>query len=152
MSIGNNIKKCRKEKGLTQIELALASKISRNALINYENDKRVPNLDTLEKIRVALDVSLIDLASNEEDKHKLENKINDLNIHIEKINEIVLSNNVFLSQHPKFKHLTSEQIEFFYKRYIKKLQETTLDIEDLPSEAIQEIKDFIEFIKYKYKK
>ncbi|MCJ0198495.1 helix-turn-helix transcriptional regulator, partial [Clostridioides difficile] len=37
MQIGKNLKKIRKQKELTQIQLAEISDISRNALINYEN-------------------------------------------------------------------------------------------------------------------
>ncbi|TQX00379.1 XRE family transcriptional regulator, partial [Clostridioides difficile] len=46
MQIGKNLKKIRKQKELTQIQLAEISGISRNALINYENDKRIPSIDT----------------------------------------------------------------------------------------------------------
>lgn len=63
MNIGENIKKCRKEKGLTQQELASKSEISRNALINYESGKRIPNLDILGKIADALSMQINELYS-----------------------------------------------------------------------------------------
>lgn len=56
MQIGKNLKKIRKQKELTQIQLAEISDISRNALINYENDKRIPNIDTLSKLAKALKI------------------------------------------------------------------------------------------------
>ncbi|HFL3240511.1 TPA: helix-turn-helix domain-containing protein [Clostridioides difficile] len=56
LQIGKNLKKIRKQKELTQIQLAEISDISRNALINYENDKRIPNIDTLSKLAKALKI------------------------------------------------------------------------------------------------
>ncbi|WP_461194281.1 helix-turn-helix domain-containing protein [Clostridioides difficile] len=56
MQIGKNLKKIRKQKELTQIQLAEISGISRNALINYENDKRIPSIDTLSKLAKALKI------------------------------------------------------------------------------------------------
>ena len=61
MSLGNNIKSLRTSKKLTQYELAQKANISKNALWNYENDKREPRIEVLEKIAFALDVSMNDL-------------------------------------------------------------------------------------------
>lgn len=61
MNLSENIKKYRKEKGMTQEELANKCGLSKNGLWNYENNKREPNIDTLNKIAVALDVSVSDL-------------------------------------------------------------------------------------------
>ena len=61
MSLGNTIKSLRTSKKLTQYELAQKANISKNALWNYENDKREPRIEVLEKIAFALDVSMNDL-------------------------------------------------------------------------------------------
>lgn len=61
MNIGENIKKHRKKNGLTQSQLGEISGISRNAIINYENNKRVPNLDTLKKIASSLKIPITEL-------------------------------------------------------------------------------------------
>ncbi len=58
MNLGENIKKYRKEKGLTQTELAIKSDLSKNAIYNYENNKRVPNIDILNKIASALQIQI----------------------------------------------------------------------------------------------
>lgn len=58
MNLGENIKKYRKEKGLTQTELAIKSNLSKNAIYNYENNKRVPNIDILNKIASALQIPI----------------------------------------------------------------------------------------------
>lgn len=58
MNIGSNIKNIRIEKGFTQEELALKCELSKNGIWNYENNKRQPNIDTLEKIANALNVPL----------------------------------------------------------------------------------------------
>ncbi|NFN05142.1 helix-turn-helix transcriptional regulator [Clostridium botulinum] len=61
MSIGEKIKKLRKLKGLTQEELANKCGLSKNGLWNYENNKRKPNTEILERIATALEVNFLEL-------------------------------------------------------------------------------------------
>ncbi|MCH1964889.1 helix-turn-helix domain-containing protein [Paraclostridium sordellii] len=70
MSIGNNIKKIRNLKGLKQSELAELSDVSRVAIGNYERGERTPNVDILNKIANALDVSITDLLSEDTNNDK----------------------------------------------------------------------------------
>ena len=58
MDIGNEIKNLRKNKGLTQSELAEKCHLSKNAIWNYENNKRNPTVKTLTKIGEVLGVDL----------------------------------------------------------------------------------------------
>lgn len=64
MSIGNNIKKYRKYAHLTQIQLAQKSNITRESVGNYERGDRIPPSDILNKIAIALDVSVNDLIAD----------------------------------------------------------------------------------------
>lgn len=66
MNIGNNIKYYRKQKGLTQEQLASKCNISKNGLWNYENNKRKPNIEILTDIAMALDISMSDLLDTQE--------------------------------------------------------------------------------------
>lgn len=50
------IKKFRKEKKLTQKQLATLSGIGRSTISDIENSLKSPSLDTLDKIATALDV------------------------------------------------------------------------------------------------
>lgn len=68
MSIGTNIKKYRKQVGLTQKELAEKAKLSESAIKYYESNRRNPKLETLDKIGIALGVSINDLVNIEEKK------------------------------------------------------------------------------------
>lgn len=61
MNIGENIKKIRKLKGLTQRELADKMGIKQQSFAQYEQAEKIPKLDTLKKIADALDVSIYDL-------------------------------------------------------------------------------------------
>jgi Predicted transcriptional regulators len=61
MTTGQNIKKIRKEKGLTQRELADILETTQQNLAQYENDKRNPKIETIEKIADALNVSIRDI-------------------------------------------------------------------------------------------
>lgn len=64
MSIGKNIQRLRKEKGLTQDQLAEKSSITRTALGNYERDLRIPNIEIANKIAESLDVSVDEIMGN----------------------------------------------------------------------------------------
>lgn len=58
MNEGDNIRRIRKEKGLTQSQLAKKAGISEISVRKYESGKRKPKLETMEKIANALDVPL----------------------------------------------------------------------------------------------
>jgi len=57
MSIGKNIKKFRKEKKLTQVELAKKANMSRSYLADVEGDRYNPSIETLSDIANALGVT-----------------------------------------------------------------------------------------------
>ncbi|MBQ6059438.1 MAG: helix-turn-helix transcriptional regulator [Clostridia bacterium] len=57
MITGELIKALRKERGLTQIELAKAAHISRSYLGDIERDRYDPSLKTLRQISAALQVT-----------------------------------------------------------------------------------------------
>ena len=68
MSIGENIKKYRKEKGLTQVELAELVGVSKSTLLKYENDKVIPTPATATIISTVLEVSKEDVLGSYVDK------------------------------------------------------------------------------------
>ncbi|WP_195952238.1 helix-turn-helix domain-containing protein [Clostridium saudiense] len=61
MSIGDRIKKFRKENRLTQIELAKSANISRSYLADIENNRYNASVDVLKAIAAALDISLAEI-------------------------------------------------------------------------------------------
>jgi len=65
MSIGENIKRLRRDKGLTQGELAKMSKLGLNMISKLEGDKTDPKLSSLYKLMKALDCSADALISDE---------------------------------------------------------------------------------------
>ena len=60
--IGNNIKKIRKSKNMSQKDFANLLKIPVSTLANYENNHREPNIETLNKIAEVLGVTINELA------------------------------------------------------------------------------------------
>lgn len=62
MTFGERLRNARKERNLTQRQLAEASGISINAIHNYENDKVDPTLFNVSCVCLALGVSLDYLA------------------------------------------------------------------------------------------
>lgn len=61
MNIGEQIQEFRKKSGLSQSDLAQKVGISRNALYNYENNKRAIPVPLLIKISAVLNIGLEDL-------------------------------------------------------------------------------------------
>lgn len=53
------LKERRKEKGFTQNELATKADVNPITIFNYENDYKVPKLDTLVKVASALGIDEI---------------------------------------------------------------------------------------------
>ena len=61
MNVGENIKKYRKNKGLTQKELGELIGVKAITIRKYESNEREPNIETLNKIATALRVTINDL-------------------------------------------------------------------------------------------
>lgn len=65
IKIGDNIKKIRKSKGITQKEMSRLVDIPYSTYSNYENNNRTPPTDILNKIANYLDVSIYQLLGSE---------------------------------------------------------------------------------------
>ena len=62
MTVGDRIKQLRKEKRLTQVELAKRLGVSQAMITQYENHQREPKkFDTIKKIAAALEVTPEDI-------------------------------------------------------------------------------------------
>ena len=98
MNIGNKIKFFREKQGISMDELATALDVSKSTVSRYENNKREPNIDTLQNIAIALGVTineLVGLTKLEEDMQYFKNrqselttKINEVDLNIKNVNEI----------------------------------------------------------------
>ena len=78
MTLGEKIKFYRTKSNLSQEELAHKSKLSRNAIYNYENNKRAPTISTLELIAYGLELSVSDLLEDSNNEY-YSNKLGILN-------------------------------------------------------------------------
>lgn len=63
MTTAENIKKARKNAGLTQKELGIKLGVSAAMIAQYESKKRKPKIDTIQKIATALNISIGELLS-----------------------------------------------------------------------------------------
>lgn len=61
MTVGKNIKRIRKEKGLTQKKLGELCGIAEPTIRKYESDKLNPKIETVDKIASALRVNIVDI-------------------------------------------------------------------------------------------
>ena len=58
MMVGKNIRKYRKNKNMTQDDLAEKLSVTRQAISNWETEKTQPDIETLQKISQTLEVSI----------------------------------------------------------------------------------------------
>lgn len=81
MTVAENIKRLRKERGFTQKQLAEKCGMSESTLRQYEIGYRNPKIETLHRIAKALDKSIILLVEGCEDKYPLTNTDYQLDIY-----------------------------------------------------------------------
>ena len=62
--MGQRLQRLRKAAGMSQEDLARAAPVPIGTLRNWEQDRRIPRLDTAAKVAKALGVSLDDLAGD----------------------------------------------------------------------------------------
>ncbi|MCC0705065.1 tetratricopeptide repeat protein [Clostridioides sp. ES-S-0049-02] len=74
-NIGKNIKKYRLLKGWTQEQLASESGLSKNAIYNYENGKRNPNIKFLSQIADALEIDYENILDYQEISKETTNQL-----------------------------------------------------------------------------
>ena len=72
MSIGENIKIHRKNKGLTQKQLADKIGVSEITVRRYEKNNNIPNVAIIDKFAAALEISVFELLDNNYDKAEYE--------------------------------------------------------------------------------
>jgi transcriptional regulator with XRE-family HTH domain len=75
MTLGGKIKFYRNNLNLSQEELANKCNLSRNAIYNYENNKRTPTISTLEIIAENLNLSTSELLADVDNKNFYSNKL-----------------------------------------------------------------------------
>ncbi|ASY50127.1 helix-turn-helix domain-containing protein [Clostridium perfringens] len=168
MIISERIKELRKSKSLTQDELAAKSNLSKNAIWNYENNKRQPNIETLKKIANALDIPVSELLGEpvsmfsgpggEQLKRALLMPINN---DIKKYFDIPISKNSLIElindeYNKKIAELESNESLLNYHLLSALLESLDYDIDLLEAteqkELLDKIKEFTQFEVYKLEK
>lgn len=120
MAIGENIRKIRKEKKLTQKELGKLCGMSEAQIGQYENGLRNPKMETLKKIAKALKVSSFDLI----DSYKIPvYQVKHINIEVEPW--ALYYSNIF--------NTYKEKSDLFYTWYRRKKQEISYELDKLKS-------------------
>ncbi|MGP4076616.1 helix-turn-helix domain-containing protein [Halobacillus sp. K22] len=78
MSIGGNIRKHRELKKVTKDELAMKARMGVHTLESYENNERVPELDTILKISTVLDIPASELMETEVEDTLMDDELQNL--------------------------------------------------------------------------
>ncbi len=89
MNIGENLKKIRKDKGITQEKLSSLTKISITSIQRYELGKRQPTVEIINKIADALEISVYDLIGKQSKNIEEDSSGNNSSDETDKINEVV---------------------------------------------------------------
>ncbi len=97
--IGKFIAKCRKEKNMTQQELALKLDVTDRAISNWENGRRLPDYSIIEKLCNELDIIINELFACEKISNKDYKEKSDKNV----VN--ILKNNELYSKKKQRLHL-----------------------------------------------
>ena len=75
MDFGEQFRKIRKERGLTQEQVASTLNVSRQAVSNWENNKNLPDLEMVVKLSAAFDLSLDQLILGGKDMNNMTEKL-----------------------------------------------------------------------------
>ncbi|BAH06767.1 helix-turn-helix domain-containing protein [Clostridium kluyveri] len=125
MNVGAKIKEIRESKNLTQKQLAEKIGVTPVTITRYENNKREPSIETLNKIAKALDVTINDLAGEKDTVTKkvlkqlisggvnLEQLSTDTKIHIDRLNSLLKNDDATcdeIQQIAKYTDCTDEEI------------------------------------------
>lgn len=86
MTLGEKIKFHRKKLNLSQEELSKKCNLSRNAIYNYEKNKRTPTIPILITITKALNISPTDLLDTNDTEKTLLIELDTINVEKENIN------------------------------------------------------------------
>lgn len=137
MSIGENIKKLRKNKGLSQKQLAEILNLSEITIRRYEKCSNIPTIETINKIADALGMPLSELLGNSV-------KTNDIGIKINELLEVNISNNTGTE-----KNISEMTINELYD-LIYELRNKISSLEDLNATLIENMEKIKKLVNIKY--
>lgn len=137
MSIGENIKKLRKNKGLSQKQLAEILNLSEITIRRYEKCSNIPTIETINKIADALGMPLSELLGNSV-------KTNDIGIKINELLEVNISNNTGAE-----KNISEMTINELYD-LIYELRNKISSLEDLNATLIENMEKIKKLVNIKY--
>jgi len=147
MALGENIKKIRKEKKITQQELAIKMGISRSYLGDLENNRYNPSSKTLEMLAKKLGVSMLYLTTgkktiNDLNEDELKEGFDQVQKNFRKSNDSV---NAFVER--KLKALSNSELEFTVSQYLANI---LIFLQNSDTEDIRTLAAFIaQLNKYK---
>jgi transcriptional regulator with XRE-family HTH domain len=110
MVLGEKIKFHRNKLNLSQEDFGIKCNLSRNAIYNYENNKRTPTIEIILKIAEILDISVSDLLDNNDSVNTYANRLellksidkdieNTIDVNDEKNNHYELEMNELYNKH-----------------------------------------------------
>ena len=140
-TLSDNLKSLRKERKMTQQALAEAVNVSQNAIYNWENGKREPNIEMIRALAKALKADMDSLLATSEMIEGVETKVYDLtHINQDQIPQVLKhikeGRNTTPNQHEIVFTPIDALIDYFQS-------------EGFSEEELEDIKQYAEFVKSK---
>lgn len=133
MSVGENIKKYRIAKGLTQKQLANKLGLAEITIRQYENKSRTPKLETLKKIALVFNILLSELIGDNWDLYSEEDYNN---FSSAKIEEITMDGQTFTNpedyQNFLFEKITLTNLQKLNLAGKRKIADYSTDLAKVP--------------------
>lgn len=121
MTVGQNVRKTRQEKGLSILQVREITGLSKSTISEIENDKSSPTVETLKKIADALN-------TNVEDFFKADNSVKEASA-------VYMSDDEFTSPEQALKFVLNQPVIMNYGEYdLNKLSE--VEIIDLANDML----------------
>lgn len=135
-----NLQECLKNSGLTMLELAKKIKVSQATISDWCNGKKAPRFDKIEQLANFFNVPatyFFNNAIDEDDyKHIKNSRLYEIEHYIDSKNNKSKTNNLDT---------------FFSKKTIDLFKSIGIDAMDLSDEELNEVKNFVEFVKNRRK-
>lgn len=149
MNIGEEIKKIRKEAGLSQKELGERLKVSQAMIAQYENGKRIPKVGTIQKIADALGVPEYELRGLDgsirinpnPEREKLDDEAQKILIKIATDEKITKEESQKVSDYIKRKQGDYDNLSKSIKNFVNIISEYLKHNTQMPDEIVQNLKE-----------
>lgn len=127
--ISKFIEKARKDKGLTQRQLAKELGVSNTAISKWENGNNLPDISMLEPLSEVLEIDILDLIKAQNNTHEENSKKKPTKAKKERIKRRILTITIIILSIISTHYITSRS----YRKSIKRIEDSTVEVYEIKS-------------------